>query len=110
MYIIESLAREHLYLDYYPEDPQNVPNSGEAEMTFCGKRTEVPNNSWLESSKSFFYFFCMVSLLKILTACLSTGIHILFSLLAYSSSIPRLNRNVFGKNGIEQFRNISEIE
>lgn len=57
------------------------------------KTAMIPNNSWLESSKSLFYFFSMIALLEALAAGLATGIHVLFPLLTDPSSIPRLKHD-----------------
>ena len=98
------------HTDHHPLDTQNVPNTAEAEMTLSTKMTEVPNDSRLESSKSLLHLFRVVSLLKILTVCLTAGVQIRFSFFTYPSSIPRLEHNAVEKNGNEQFRSTSEIK
>lgn len=67
------------------------------------KGKEIPNDSWFKFSKPLFYFFCMITLLKILIACFTTSFHILLSLLTYTSCISWLKDNIIGKFRFEQF-------
>lgn len=66
------------------------------------ERKEIPNYSWLKFSKPLFYFFCMVTLLKILIARITTSFQKLLSLLIYTSCISWLKDNTIGKFRVGQ--------
>lgn len=66
------------------------------------ERKEIPNYSWLKFSKPLFYFFCMVTLLKILIARIATSFQKLLSLLIYTSCISWLKDNTIGKFRVGQ--------
>lgn len=67
------------------------------------KEKEIPNYSWFKFSKPLFYFFCMITLLKILIARFTTSFHKLLSLLTYTSCVSWLKDNTIGKFRCGQF-------